>query len=45
MPLLVNEFLWSSGMAVLNQCYSTCGLDVVPAMNICSTLFLSLIHI
>ena len=39
MPLLVNEFLWSSGMAVLNQCYSTCGLDVVPAMNICSTLF------
>mgnify|MGYP002559644460 CR=1 FL=1 len=39
MPLLANEFLWSSGMAVLNQCYSTCGLDVVPAMNICSTLF------
>ena len=39
MPLLVNEFLWSSGMAVLNQCYSTCGLDVVPAMNISSTLF------
>ena len=38
-PLLVNEFLWSSGMAVLNQCYSTCGLDVVPAMNISSTLF------
>ena len=26
MPLLANEFLWSSGMAVLNQCYSTCGL-------------------
>ena len=39
MPLLVNEFLWSSGMAIMNQCYSTCGLDVVPAMNICSTLF------
>ena len=39
MPLLVNEFLWSSGMAILNQCYSTCGLDVVPAMNISSTLF------
>lgn len=38
MPLLVNEFLWSSGMAFLNQCYSTCGLDVVPAMNISSTL-------
>lgn len=39
MPLMVNEFLWSSGMAVLNQCYSTCGLDVVPASNIASTLF------
>ncbi len=39
MPLLINEFLWASGMAVLNQCYSTCGLDVVPAMNISSTLY------
>ena len=39
LPLLVNEFLWSSGMAIMNQCYSTCGLDVVPAMNISSTLF------
>lgn len=39
MPLLVNEALWSSGMAFMNQCYSTCGLDVVPALNITSTLF------
>ena len=39
MPLLFNEALWSSGMAFMNQCYSTCGLDVVPAMNISSTLF------
>ncbi len=39
MPLLINEFLWASGMAFQNQCYSTCGLDVVPAMNIASTLF------
>ena len=39
LPLLVNEFLWASGMAFMNQCYSTCGLDVVPAMNISSTLF------
>lgn len=39
MPLLVNEFLWSLGMAMMNQCYSTCGLDVVPAMNISSTLY------
>ena len=39
MPLLINEFLWASGMAILNQCYSTCGLDVVPAQNISSTIF------
>ena len=39
MPLMVNEFLWATGMAVLNQCYSTCGLDVVPATNISSTLY------
>lgn len=39
MPLLFNETLWSTGMALLNQCYSTCGLDVVPAMNISSTLW------
>ena len=38
MPLLVNEFLWSTGVAILNQCYSTCGLDVVPAMNIATTM-------
>ena len=39
MPLLVNEFFWATGMAFLNQCYSTCGLDVVPAMNISSTIY------
>ena len=39
MPLLINEALWSSGIAVLNQCYSTCGLDVVPAQNISSTVY------
>ncbi len=39
MPLLINEFLWASGMAIMNQSYSTCGLDVVPAMNISSTLY------
>ena len=38
-PLMVNEALWSGGMAFLNQCYSTCGLDVVPALNISSTIF------
>lgn len=39
MPLLINEALWAGGMAFMNQCYSTCGLDVVPAMNISSTLY------
>lgn len=38
MPLLVNEFLWSSGMAVLSQCYSVRGLEVVAATNISSTV-------
>lgn len=37
-PLLVNEFLWSAGMAVLNQCYSVRGLEVVSATNISSTI-------
>ena len=38
MPLLVNEFFWSTGMAFLSQCYSTRGLDVVAAFNIASTI-------
>lgn len=38
MPLLVNEFLWSAGMAVLLQCYSVRGLDVVAAYNISNTI-------
>ncbi len=36
-PLLINEFFWSLGMAILNQCYSTRGLEVVAATNISST--------
>ena len=39
MPLMINELLWSMGIATMNQAYSTCGLDVVPAMNISSVLF------
>ncbi len=38
MPLFVNEFFWASGMAIMRQCYSTCGLSVVPAMNISTTI-------
>ena len=38
MPLLANEFLWSSGIAFLSQCYSIRGLDVVAAFTITTTL-------
>ena len=38
MPLLVNEFFWSTGIAMMNQCYSTRGLDVVAAFNIATTI-------
>lgn len=38
-PLLINEGLFAAGIAFANQSYSTCGLDVVPALNICSTVF------
>ncbi|MBQ8953117.1 MAG: MATE family efflux transporter [Clostridia bacterium] len=38
MPLMVNELLWSTGMTILNQCYSTRGLDAVAAVNISSTI-------
>lgn len=39
MPLLMNEGLFAAGLAFANQSYSTCGLDVVPALNIASTVF------
>lgn len=39
MPLMVNEAMWASGIAVLNQCYSIRGLDVVSANNIQQTFF------
>ena len=38
LPLLVNETLWASSIAVLNQCYSLKGLEVVAAQNISSTI-------
>ena len=38
LPLLLNELLWSLGQAVLLQCYSVRGIEVVAAMNICSTV-------
>lgn len=38
-PLVINEILWSTGMAMLMQCYSVRGLEAVAAMNISSTVF------
>ncbi len=38
LPLMLNECLWSLGITMMNQSYSTRGLDVVAAMNICTTL-------
>lgn len=38
MPLLVNEFFWSCGIALLLQYYSVRGLNVVAACNIASTV-------
>lgn len=37
-PLMINEALWSAGMAILLQCYSYRGLDVVAGQNISSTV-------
>ncbi len=37
-PLLINETLWSAGMAVLAQCYSMRGLNVVAGQNISNTI-------
>lgn len=38
-PLLLNELLWATSMATLNQIYSLRGLDVVAATNISSTVY------
>ncbi|MBP5552658.1 MAG: MATE family efflux transporter [Spirochaetales bacterium] len=38
MILLVNEALWSLGMTLLTQCYSTRGLSAVAGVNIANTL-------
>lgn len=38
LPLMINEVMWSAGMAVLMQCYSVRGLDTVAAINISSTI-------
>ncbi|MCM1086674.1 MAG: MATE family efflux transporter [Muribaculaceae bacterium] len=37
-PLLINETLWSAGMAMLTQCYSVRGLRVIAGLNIANTI-------
>lgn len=37
-PVLINEFFWSTGMAFYLQCFSVRGLQVVAASNIASTV-------
>lgn len=37
MPLMLNEVLWSLGMAFINQCYSTRGMSALAALNITTT--------
>ena len=37
-PLMINEFIWALGMAILAQCYSMYGLNVIAAQNISSTI-------
>ena len=39
LPLMINETLWASGLAVINQCYSLRGLDAVAANNISQTFW------
>lgn len=38
MPLLFNEVLWAAGIAVVNQCFSLRGLEVMAGLNISSTI-------
>ena len=38
MPILINEALWSVGVALLAQAYSTRGLNVVAGQNIANTI-------
>ena len=37
-PILINEFMWASGIAALTQCYSIRGLDVLTALGINNAL-------
>lgn len=38
LPIFVNEFLWSGGIAVLTQCYSIRGLEIIAGLNISNAI-------
>lgn len=38
LPIFFNEFLWAGGIAILTQCYSRRGLDIVAGLNISNAL-------
>ncbi len=37
-PIFINEVIWAAGIAVLTQCYSLLGLEIVAGLNISNTL-------
>ena len=37
-PLLLDETFWAAGMAMLTQCYSVRGLNVIAGLNISNTI-------
>ncbi|MBQ6708253.1 MAG: MATE family efflux transporter [Clostridia bacterium] len=39
LPLMLNETMWASGLAVISQCYSIYGLDSIAAVNISQTFW------
>lgn len=38
LPIFLNEFMWSGGMAMLTQCYSKRGLTVIAGLNISNVI-------
>lgn len=38
LPIFLNEFLWSAGLAALTQCYSVRGLEIVAGINISNAI-------
>lgn len=38
LPIFFNEFMWAGGLAVLTQCYSMRGIEIVPGLNISNAI-------